>query len=252
MGENDDVASYEETKILSPETVAELIEVSFVQSCLQLSKGYVDVLKLFVVSVKAGYEKSISLSDLNRYVMDCPIKSAGRELVIEEVGLRSEWMGVVYGLLDALGDDGIIDGGGDDGGGGWESSMGVDAGARARIATAIRATLSVRSELRNEETRSGGKMDSSVALSNLTVERALSSMANVATEEEEDDDPVARAFLTNDVRVALVTLRVLEEEEICTRDAAGRKLTVEGDQDVVIDGAGGGGGRLPRPSIPGT
>ena len=222
------------------------------QSCLQLTKGYVDELKLFIVSVKAGYEKSISLYNLNRYVMDCPIKSAGRELAIEEVGLRSEWMGVVYGLLDALRDEGIVDGGGGDDGG-WESLMGKDkdAGARARIATAIRATLSVLTELRNEETRSGGQMDSSVALSNLTVERALSSLPNVATEEEEDDDPVARAFFTNDVRVALVTLRVLEEEEICMRDAAGRKLTVNGDQDVVVGGAGGGGERLPRPSIPG-
>ena len=227
--------------------------MSFVQSCLQLSRGYVDVLKLFVVSVKAGYEKSISLRDLDRYVVDCPIKSAGRELVIEEVGLRSEWMGVVYGLLDALGEDGIVvdGGGGDDDDD--DNDAGLDADARGRIAMAIRATLSARAELRNEETRSGGKIDSSVALSNLTVERALSSLENVVTEVNEDDDPVARAFLTNDVRVALVTLRVLEEEEVCTRDAAGRKSSVDGGLDVGVGGGEGGGEeRLPRPSIPGT
>jgi len=51
-------------------------------------------------------------------------------------------------------------------------------------------------------------------------------------------DPVSRAFLTNDVRVALVTLRVLEEEASCSFDGPG-------------DGANGGE-RMPRPSIPGT
>jgi hypothetical protein len=58
------------------------------------------------------------------------------------------------------------------------------------------------------------------------------------------DDVVARAFLTNDVRVALVALRVLEEEGICSSDSAGRRSTTTG--------GGGGGERMPRPSIPGT
>src|SRR5210317_112346 len=41
-----------EEKELTPSTIAEMIEVSFIQSCLQLSQGYVDVLKLFIVAVK--------------------------------------------------------------------------------------------------------------------------------------------------------------------------------------------------------
>ncbi len=52
-----------------------------------------------------------------------------------------------------------------------------------------------------------------------------------------DDDPVSRAFLTNDVWVTLVTLRV-QEEASCSFDGPG-------------DGANGGE-RVPRPSIPGT
>ena len=172
------------TSLLTPATIAELIEVSFVQSCLQLSKGYVDVLKLFVAAVKAGYDLSVPLDDLVRLVGDSPVRSAGRELVVEEVGLRDEWMGVVYGLLDALGGDVVVDG--DGGGGGRKECGDADddddddpsrAAAHGRISNAVRAALSVRIELRDEEARSGGESDSSVALSNLTVERALASIS---------------------------------------------------------------------------
>ncbi len=206
--------------------------MSFVQSCLQLSKGFVDVLKLFVAAVKAGYDLSVPLDDLVRLVGDCPVRSAGRELAVEEVGLRGEWMGVVYGLLDALGRD---VGGGQEGGEVDDDDRGS---AQRRISKAVLAALSVRIELRDEESRSGGEIDSSVALSNLTVERALASISKGEKDDgvaldDDKDDPVARAFLTNDVRVALVTLRVLEEEGICSSDSAG-------------------GERVPRPSIPGT
>ena len=216
--------------------------MSFVQSCLQLSKGFVDVLKLFVAAVKAGYDLSVPLDDLVRLVGDCPVRSAGRELAVEEVGLRGEWMGVVYGLLDALGRD---VGGGQEGGEVDDDDRGS---AQRRISKAVLAALSVRIELRDEESRSGGEIDSSVALSNLTVERALASISKGEKDDgvaldDDKDDPVARAFLTNDVRVALVTLRVLEEEGICSSDSAGRRSTA---------GGGGGGERVPRPSIPGT
>ena len=260
--------------MLTPATIAELIEVSFVQSCLQLSKGYVDVLKLFVAAVKAGYDLSVPLDDLVRLVGDSPVRSAGRELLVEEVGLRDEWMGVVYGLLDALGRDVVVvvvddgDGGGG-GGGGKDGGDDADdddddddpgrAAARGRISNAVRAALSARIELLDEEARSGGEIDPSVALSNLTVERALASISRRARggeggEEEDgvgvvassDDDVVARAFLANDVRVALVTLRVLEEEGICSSDSAGRR------RSTATGGGGGVGERVPRPSIPGT
>ena len=241
--------------MLTPATIAELIEVSFVQSCLQLSKGYVDVLKLFVAAVKAGYDLSVPLDDLVRLVGDSPVRSAGRELVVEEVGLRDEWMGVVYGLLDALGGDVVVDG--DGGGGGRKECGDADdddddddpsrAAAHGRISNAVRAALSVRIELRDEEARSGGESDTSVALSNLTVERALASISRAGGGGDggvASDDVVARAVLANDVRVALVTLRVLEEEGICSSDSASRRS--------ITTGGGGGGERVPRPSIPGT
>ena len=48
-----------------PATVAYTIEVSFVQSYLQLSQGCVDVLRLFIVAAKAKNELSLPLDELN-------------------------------------------------------------------------------------------------------------------------------------------------------------------------------------------
>ena len=56
-------AETKEEKELTPPIIAEMIEVSFLNSCLQLSQGYVDVLKLFIVAVKAGYELKVHLSE---------------------------------------------------------------------------------------------------------------------------------------------------------------------------------------------
>lgn len=157
------------------------------------------------------------------------MRSAGRELAIEEEALRREWMGIVYDLLDALDDD-AVNGGwtlsssassdsgggrGRGGGGGGEGGDDYDDHRAARrISRAIHVTLSIREELRNEEARSGGERDSSVVLSNLIVKRALASMSTgddgspMATTlpDNDGDDPVARAFLINNVRVALVML----------------------------------------------
>ena len=110
------------------------------------------VLKLFVVPIKAGYERSMLLDELAQRVGDCPVRSAGRELTIEEVGLRRKWMGVVYGLLDML-----DNGGGGEGrvGGGGEGP--ADRGRRT--STAIRTALSAHDGAFDSEARSGGELD---------------------------------------------------------------------------------------------
>jgi len=64
-------AETKEEKELTPPIIAEMIEVSFLNSCLQLSQGYVDVLKLFIVAVKSGHELSISLSGKSALVLFC-------------------------------------------------------------------------------------------------------------------------------------------------------------------------------------
>lgn len=236
-------------KELTDETIAEMIEVSFVQSCLQLSQGYIDVLKLFIAAVKAGYEHSVSLTALHALVKECNVKSANRNLTSDEEKLRYEWMKMVYEILNALQyKRGIV-----------QPSVtlvefevgkrGGEAGYR-RISAVVQAMLSIRDQLIHEEASSGGENDATLAMMNLTVEVVLQRSPSLAAMMDEllVLDPVGRAFLTNDVRVALVTFRVLEEERICLQDSAG-SATISGKSG---SGGGTGEGEAPRPPIPGT
>ena len=223
----------DEEKELTPETIAEMIEVSFLNSCLQLSQGYIDVLKLFIVAVKAGYERSMPLQELHQLVLDCPVNSAGRDLMKEEKELRLEWMKMVYEMLNALNPDLNVD-----------SNDGSDNDtAMARITTVVNAMLSIQNELKNEENSTGGKQDANVALTTLTVEQAIECSPSLSELNESlNSNPMEKAFLTNDIRVGLVTFRVLEEEKICMQDSAGRSNSGSGDDNKGV----------PRPSIPGT
>jgi len=87
-------------KELSPEKVAELIEVSFVNGVMQLAQGYVDVLKLFIAAVQSGYALGMSPGYLLEVVDNCPGQSANRPLMEEEVQLRTTWIQVIYLVLD--------------------------------------------------------------------------------------------------------------------------------------------------------
>ena len=135
-------AETKEEKELTPPIIAEMIEVSFLNSCLQLSQGYVDVLKLFIVAVKSGHELSISLSVLNQLVEDCPVNSAGRDLMKEEKALRIEWMKVVYDLLNALNPDSNVD----------STTNDCDEGSDKRISQVVQAMLDIKKDKQNEDT----------------------------------------------------------------------------------------------------
>jgi len=88
---------------LSQDQIAELIEVSFIQACLALAQGYVDTLKLFIVAVKASYERgTLSVSSLIQAVNECPTNTAGRPLMPEEEALRSTWIHAVHLMLDHI------------------------------------------------------------------------------------------------------------------------------------------------------
>ena len=87
-------------KELTPAKVAELIEVSFVNGVMQLAQGYVDVLKLFIAAVQAGYSLKLSPESLLEAVDACPEQSANRPLMDEEIKLRTTWIQVVYLVLD--------------------------------------------------------------------------------------------------------------------------------------------------------
>ena len=85
---------------LTPEKVAELIEVSFVNGIIQLSQGYVDVLKLLIAAIQAGYNLGMTPGNLLDTVAECPEQTANRPLMDEEVALRTTWIQIVYLVLD--------------------------------------------------------------------------------------------------------------------------------------------------------
>mmetsp|Transcript_17457 Transcript_17457/g.30068 ORF Transcript_17457/g.30068 Transcript_17457/m.30068 type:complete len:317 (+) Transcript_17457:687-1637(+) len=226
------VSTDDEEKELTPATIAEMIEVSFLQSCLQLSQGYIDVLKLFIVAVKAGYERSLPLDELHQLVETCPVNSAGRDLMKEEKELRFEWMKVVYEMMNALNPD-LED---VSASGGLES----DESNILRITEVVKAMVAIQGGLQREEETTGGKQDATVAVNNLTVEQALERSSSLSKLNESITNPMEKAFFTNDIRVALMTFRVLEEEKVCMQDASGRTVSASG------------GGEAPRAPIPGT
>jgi hypothetical protein len=86
-----------------PEGVAEMLEVTFVNACMQLREGYVDVLKMFIASAMAGYEFGYSIEDIQKELEICPKQSANRPLMDEERNLRYSWYNLVYLTLATLG-----------------------------------------------------------------------------------------------------------------------------------------------------
>lgn len=221
---------------LTPETIAELVEVSFVQSCLQLAGGYVDVLKLFIAAVKSAHDLPMSLDELRASVGGCAVRSAGRELLPEEEGLRREWMAVVYGMLDALSSSSPSAGGGE-GGAEDADDESADGSSTSRVDRVVRSVVAVREEMQTLEEDTGGKVDAASSMGGLTVDELKERSSTFARLMGScEDDPVEKAFVTNDARVALMTLRVLEEERLCTEGMEG------GSNDKSV----------PRPNIPGT
>lgn len=87
---------------LTTAKVAELIEVSFVRACMDVSSGYVDTLKLFIVSAKGAYEIGCTIPAISLALSMVETQTAGRPLMAEEVDLRSLWIALVYLTLEAV------------------------------------------------------------------------------------------------------------------------------------------------------
>ncbi len=154
----------------------------------------------------------------------------------EEKELRYEWMKTVYELLNALNpnssdDDGILRTSGD------ESTKEENNDAEsARILGVVQSMIFIQRKLLEEETNSGGKQDAILRLTNLTVDQAIEQSELLSKLYDSTvNNPMERAILTNDIRVAILTFRVLEEERVCLQDTSG-----------------GGNAVVPRPPIPGT
>jgi hypothetical protein len=206
-----------------------MIEVSFINSCLQLASGYIDVLKLFIVAVKAGYEAGLSLDQLERLVQDCPVNTANRDLMKEEKDLRREWMLVVYEMLDGLKsmDDGVVSVS--------QNTDNNDGAAESRVSNVVFCILNMCKQLELEEEQSGGQRDAMASLASLSVSDALSrSEALSQMKDACESNPMEKAFLMNDVSVGILTCKVLEEERLC------------------LEGSGSSSVQPPQPPIPGT
>ena len=87
---------------LTDDKIYEMLELTFIKSCLQLATGYVDVLKLFLASTIAAYERNISIPTLTQSVADCPTNTANRPLSNEEVDLRSGWITLAYLTVETI------------------------------------------------------------------------------------------------------------------------------------------------------
>ena len=83
-------------KVLSTPNVAEMLEASFVRACMDVAKGYVDTLKLFIVAAKAGFEIGSTITDVSAELKACARQTAGRPLLPEEEELRHLWVCLVY------------------------------------------------------------------------------------------------------------------------------------------------------------
>ena len=217
-------------KELTPEMISEMIEVSFIQSCLQLASGYIDVLKLFIVAVKAGYEAKITLDELEKLVEECPINSANRELMKEEKELRREWMLVVYEMLNGLKSN--------DGSGQFREDQGINA-VQTRVYQVVSSILSIQRQLAVEEEQSGGEKDAKTVLASLSVSDVFSRNDALAQMNEACGGTMEKAFLKNDITVGLLTCKVLEEEKLCGEGSSGNSRAVSEE-------------KVPTPPIPGT
>ena len=85
----------------------ELIEFSFLQPCVALSKGSVEPLQLFVAAVKAAREseRRFRAADLIEAIGSSSSPALGRPLDRNERNLRSTWIGAIYLVLERAGEE---------------------------------------------------------------------------------------------------------------------------------------------------
>lgn len=194
---NNEKAADAEAATLTPEKIGEMIEVTFVNGIMQLSQGYIDVLKLFIVACKAGYEQGLSMSDLTARVEACPVQSANRPLMAEELALRSSWMNIVYLVLQSVGN------GTDD----VEVANTVDEYERTKFGPLV---STVADAMRTDEAKATSlSLDDAVAMG---TENGLDFTGlNL-------NDAMERAITEQCMRVIKVVFTVLEEERRCYED----------------------------------
>ena len=87
-----------EAELATP-TIAELVETSFVRAVMDMSKGMVDTLKLFVAAVKAGYERGVPTGEMEAALDAVERQTAGRPLLDEEVRNSTQFCAILRNSL---------------------------------------------------------------------------------------------------------------------------------------------------------
>lgn len=155
--------------------------------------SYVDVLKLFIVAVKAGYELDMDPADLIRRVDALPHQTAGRDLMPEEVKLRNTWIQVIYLVLESL-----------------QHVKKIEANTAADIDTDVRETYSIDLLTDMKEQHDAGEA--------FHLEHWLDKYSFPGLE-----DPMEKAIVSQSLRVIWFTYTVLDEERVCNEEKSGLK-----------------------------
>lgn len=90
----------EESTQFNLSQLADTLDTAFIQACLQLSTGYVDVLKLYIAGLFTAYKAGQSPTQLVAALDAIDNPACGRPLAPEEVQLRNAWIQGVYCVLD--------------------------------------------------------------------------------------------------------------------------------------------------------
>eukprot|EP00904_Undaria_pinnatifida_P008347 jgi/Undpi1/4642/HiC_scaffold_18.g07996.m1 len=83
---------------MEPASLASLVESTFVMAAA--GNSYQEGLKAFIATVKEAYERGYTVPALTMETSFVPTKTAGRDLLPEEVELRSIWIALVYLTLE--------------------------------------------------------------------------------------------------------------------------------------------------------
>jgi hypothetical protein len=178
-----------EEEELTPERVAELIEVSFVNGVMQLAQGYVDVVKLFIASVLSAYKMGMTSTELLKTVASCPDQSANRPLMEDEEELRSTWIQVVYLVLNHVGYNGA-------------RPLLEENTSYQVVQEKYAAAIPILKEMKQQDQ----KLEATTIFDKLSM--------------DPPKNPLEEAIFLQTLRVASLTFMVLDEEAQCVADKA--------------------------------
>jgi len=191
---------------LTLEKVASMIEVSFVNGVMKLSQGFVDVLKLFIAAVLTGYGLTIPVSKLIDAVVACPTQSANRPLMPEEQDLQTQWIKLVYYICQTVEYRKVIvqDA---------ASSLLPDDDVNYAVQDIYKKIFPKLQEMHAEGNETGPKFQAQAFLDK---NAEYLQIDNISI--NNNNNPMEKALLLQNVRVMWMTLTVMEEEKLCLTD----------------------------------